>query len=107
MEPTYRDLADDAKSAVCSELSPAAPRIRTFQERNAMAQSYDKIAALLWDDGKRGRWGDANVHVLPHGLRCGSCVFEGERAYGGKMFKGRWHAERLAAWARISDFEIP
>ncbi|MEX0338481.1 MAG: branched-chain amino acid aminotransferase, partial [Arenibacterium sp.] len=34
-------------------------------------------------------------------------VFEGERAYGGKIFKSREHSERLKASAQMIDFEIP
>jgi branched-chain amino acid aminotransferase len=72
-----------------------------------MAQSYDKIDGVIWYDGKLVRWADANVHVLTHGLHYASCVFEGERAYGGKIFKGTEHSERLKASARVLDFEIP
>jgi len=72
-----------------------------------MTQSYDKIDGVIWYDGKLVRWADANVHVLTHGLHYASCVFEGERAYGGKIFKGTEHSERLKASARILDFEIP
>jgi len=77
------------------------------EERNAMTQSYDKIDGVIWYDGKLVRWGDANLHVLTHGLHYASCVFEGERAYGGKIFKGTEHSERLKASARVLDFEIP
>jgi len=72
-----------------------------------MTQSYDKIDGVIWYDGKLVRWADANLHVLSHGLHYASCVFEGERAYGGKIFKGTEHSERLKASARILDFEIP
>jgi branched-chain amino acid aminotransferase len=72
-----------------------------------MTQSYDKIDGVIWYDGQLVRWGDANLHVLTHGLHYASCVFEGERAYGGKIFKGTEHSERLKASARILDFEIP
>jgi branched-chain amino acid aminotransferase len=34
-------------------------------------------------------------------------VFEGERAYGGKIFKSTEHSERLKNSANILDFEIP
>jgi branched-chain amino acid aminotransferase len=34
-------------------------------------------------------------------------VFEGERAYGGKIFKSRAHSERLLASGKLIDFEIP
>ena len=72
-----------------------------------MTQSYDKIDGVIWYDGKLVRWADANLHVLSHGLHYASCVFEGERAYGGKVFKSTEHSERLKASARILDFEIP
>src|SRR6266446_10584972 len=76
--------------------------------RNVMAaQSYDKIDGVIWYDGKLVKWGDANVHVLTHGLHYASCVFEGERAYGGKVFKSKEHSERLKNSANILDFEIP
>jgi branched-chain amino acid aminotransferase len=34
-------------------------------------------------------------------------VFEGERAYGGVIFKGTEHSERLKNSARVLDFDIP
>jgi branched-chain amino acid aminotransferase len=34
-------------------------------------------------------------------------VFEGERAYGGRIFKSTQHSERLRNSANILDFEIP
>ena len=45
--------------------------------------------------------------MLTHGLHYASCVFEGERAYGGKVFKSKEHSERLKNSANILDFEIP
>jgi branched-chain amino acid aminotransferase len=72
-----------------------------------MTQSYDKIDGMIWYDGELVRWGAANLHVLSHGLHYGSCVFEGERAYGGTIFKCTEHSERLKASARYLDFEIP
>jgi len=72
-----------------------------------MTQSYDKMDGVIWYDGELVRWADANLHVLTHGLHYASCVFEGERAYGGKIFKGTEHSERLKASARMLDFEIP
>src|SRR5690349_21138011 len=71
------------------------------------AQSYDRLEGVIWFDGKLVPWQDANVHVLTHGLHYASCVFEGERAYGGKIFKSREHAERLKRSAQVLDFEIP
>src|SRR2546421_288065 len=72
-----------------------------------MGVSFDKIDGVIWYDGKLVKWGDANVHVLTHGLHYASCVFEGERAYGGVIFKSTEHSERLKRSANILDFEIP
>ena len=58
-------------------------------------------------DGKMVPWRDAKVHVLTHGLHYGSCVFEGERVYDGKVFKLREHSERLLASAQLLGFTIP
>jgi branched-chain amino acid aminotransferase len=68
---------------------------------------YDRLDGVIWYDGKLVPWGDATLHVCSHGLHYASAVFEGERAYGGRIFKGTEHSERLKASARALDFEIP
>jgi len=40
-------------------------------------------------------------------MHYGSAVFEGERAYGGEVFKSSQHSERLIESGRILDFEVP
>jgi branched-chain amino acid aminotransferase len=72
-----------------------------------MGVSFDKIDGVIWYDGKLVPWADANVHVLTHGLHYASAVFEGERAYGGNIFRLRDHTDRLINSARILGFEIP
>ena len=62
---------------------------------------------LIWYNGKMVPWREANLHVLTHGLHYASAVFEGERSYGGKIFKLREHTDRLIASGRMLDFEIP
>ena len=62
---------------------------------------------LIWLNGELIPWRDANVHVLTHGLHYASCVFEGERVYGGEIFKLTEHTERLHRSASLLDFEIP
>ena len=52
-----------------------------------MGVSFDKIDGVIWFDGRLVPWKDANVHLLTHGLHYASCVIEGERAYGGRVFK--------------------
>jgi branched-chain amino acid aminotransferase len=77
------------------------------KEKAMAAQSYDRLEGVIWYDGKLVPWSEANAHVLTHGLHYGSCVFEGERAYGGQIFKNKEHAERLKRSANVLDFEIP
>jgi branched-chain amino acid aminotransferase len=69
--------------------------------------SFDQRDGFIWYNGALVPWRDAKLHVLSHGLHYGSCVFEGERAYGGKIFKSREHSERFKRSAQILDFEIP
>lgn len=68
---------------------------------------YDTREGKIWMDGKLTEWGDANIHILTHALHYASSVFEGERAYNGKIFKSREHSERLHFSAGQLDFRIP
>ena len=68
---------------------------------------YDDRDGKIWMDGTLADWRDANVHILTHALHYASSVFEGERAYNGKIFKSREHSERLHYSAGQLDFEIP
>ena len=72
-----------------------------------MALTFDQRDGVIWYDGKLVPWADAKLHVLSHGLHYGSCVFEGERAYGGAIFRGTEHSQRLKRSAELLDFEIP
>jgi branched-chain amino acid aminotransferase len=68
---------------------------------------FDDRDGYLWYDGKLVPWRDAQLHVLSHGLHYASCVFEGERVYGGHVFRGLDHTKRLHRSAEILGFEIP
>jgi branched-chain amino acid aminotransferase len=72
-----------------------------------MAGTYDNRDGTIWMDGQMLDWRDANVHILTHAMHYASSVFEGERAYGGTIFKSRAHSERLKRSAEMIDFEIP
>ena len=61
----------------------------------------------IWLDGQFVPWREAKVHVLTHGLHYASAVFEGERMYGGEIFKLTEHTQRLFKSAEILDFSIP
>ena len=68
---------------------------------------FDDRDGWIWFDGQMIPWRDAKFHVLTHAIHYGSAVFEGERAYGGKVFKLREHSQRLIDSGRILGFEIP
>ena len=68
---------------------------------------FDQREGMIWMDGGLVPWKDAKLHVLSHGLHYASSVFEGERAYGGKIFKSQEHSERFKRSAELLDFEIP
>ena len=68
---------------------------------------FDKREGHIWYDGEFVPWEDARLHVLSHGLHYASAVFEGERAYGGEIFKLDEHTRRLHESAAILGFRIP
>jgi len=72
-----------------------------------MSGGYDDRDGKIWLDGGFVDWRDANVHVLTHAMHYASSVFEGERAYNGKIFKSFEHSERFKKSANLIDFEIP
>jgi len=72
-----------------------------------MAVPFDQLDGFIWMNGSFVEWTDARIHVLTHGLHYASAVFEGERAYGGEIFKLTEHTERLHASATLLGFTIP
>ena len=68
---------------------------------------YDDRDGFIWMDGKLVEWRSANVHILTHALHYASSVFEGERCYNGKIFKGHEHSLRLLESGRLLDMPIP
>ena len=68
---------------------------------------YSNLEGFIFLDGQLLKWSDAKLHVLSHGLHYASSVFEGERAYKGKVFKELEHTQRLIKSAETLGFEIP
>lgn len=68
---------------------------------------FDQRDGFIWMNGDFLPWQEARTHVLSHGLHYASSVFEGTRAYGGKIFKLNAHTERLFASAKMLDMQIP
>jgi branched-chain amino acid aminotransferase len=61
----------------------------------------------IWLDGKWCDRSTAMVSVYDHGLLYGDGVFEGIRAYGGKLFRLTQHLERLYDSAKAIWLSIP
>jgi branched-chain amino acid aminotransferase len=69
--------------------------------------AYDDRDGFIWFDGNLVEWRSAKVHILTHALHYASSVFEGERAYGGRIFKSEEHSRRLLASGLAIDMPIP
>jgi len=65
------------------------------------------MARKIWLDGKLVDQEDAKITVFDHGLLYGDGVFEGIRAYSGRVFELDAHIERLYESAKAIRLEIP
>ena len=72
-----------------------------------MNKAFDNRDGWIWMNGSFIPWKDAKAHVITQGLHYASAVFEGERAYNGKIFKSREHTKRLFISAEIIGIKIP
>lgn len=70
-------------------------------------KAYHDRDGKIWIDGDFVDWRESKVHVLTHSLHYGSCVFEGNRAYGGEIFRLEDHSKRLMNSAKLLGYEIP
>lgn len=70
-------------------------------------QTFDDRDGWIWMNGKLVPWREAKIHVLTHALHYASAVFEGERVYGGKVYKLREHSQRLIDSGKMLGFDVP
>ncbi len=68
---------------------------------------FDKRIGFIWYNGEFVEWQNATTHVLNHGLHYGSCVFEGLRVYGEKIYKLEEHTNRLFFSAQRMGIDVP
>ncbi len=68
---------------------------------------FDDRDGVIWYDGELVPWRQANLHVLSHALHYASSIFEGERVYGGEIFRLAEHSQRLVDSAAYMGFELP
>lgn len=62
---------------------------------------------LVYMDGNFVPESQASVSVFDHGFLYGDGVFEGIRAYDGKVFKLKEHVDRLFDCAKVIDLKVP
>src|SRR5262245_22769544 len=65
------------------------------------------MEAIVYAGGKFSPSGEAAVSVFDHGLLYGDGVFEGIRAYDGRVFKLERHIERLFDSAKAIRLDMP
>ena len=65
------------------------------------------MGVQVYIDGKFYSETNAKISVFDHGLLYGDGVFEGIRAYNGRVFKLREHVDRLFASAKAIMLDIP
>src|SRR5213592_2440141 len=66
-----------------------------------------EMTELVYVAGQFRPAADATVSVFDHGLLYGDGVFEGIRAYNGRVFKLERHVERLFDSAKAIRLDIP
>lgn len=71
------------------------------------SQPYDDRDGWIWMDGEYVPWRESKVHILTHAMHYGGAVFEGQRAYNGRIFKLQEHTERLFRSAEILGYQVP
>jgi branched-chain amino acid aminotransferase len=76
-------------------------------EADSGASSWSLRVTVVWIDGKYHDRDTAVVSVFDHGLLYGDGVFEGIRAYGGRLFRLEHHLDRLYASAKAIWLDVP
>ena len=72
-----------------------------------MTKSFENRDGLIWLNGEFIEWKNAKAHIISQGLHYASAVFEGERAYNGKIFKSNEHTIRFFKSAEIIGMKLP
>jgi branched-chain amino acid aminotransferase len=69
--------------------------------------SFDTEGLVVYADGEYVPAADARVSIFDHGLLYGDGIFEGIRAYNGRIFKLERHIDRLFDSAKAIRLEMP
>ncbi|WP_342271006.1 branched-chain amino acid transaminase [Candidatus Tisiphia endosymbiont of Parasteatoda lunata] len=70
-------------------------------------KNLNQLSGYIWINGRFIDWQEAKIHALTHSLHYSGGVFEGEKAYNGKIFKLEEHTQRLIESAKGLSIEVP
>ena len=62
---------------------------------------------IVWFNGKLVKASEVKIGIFTHALHYGTSIFEGCRAYNGKVFKMQEHNERLINSGNLVDIPVP
>ncbi len=74
---------------------------------NTSSSLLENSYGYIWLNGKFVEWKNAKIHILTHSLHYSGSVFEGEKAFNGKIFRIHDHTDRLFRSAELLKLEIP
>ena len=66
-----------------------------------------KNDTYVWFDGEMKKFGECSVSLTTHALHYATSIFEGCRAYNGKIFKNKEHCQRLINSGKMVDVQVP
>ena len=66
-----------------------------------------KNDTYVWFDGELKKFGECSVSLTTHALHYATSIFEGCRAYNGKIFKNKEHCQRLINSGKTVDVNVP
>lgn len=72
-----------------------------------MIKSFADIEGFIWLNGSYVPASEAKIHVLSYSLHYGASIFEGMRAYSGKIFKLEEHLNRLVTGCNALGIRMP
>jgi branched-chain amino acid aminotransferase len=81
------------------------PAVGDLSEREPVALPASE--PVVYIDGEFYPESEAKISVFDHGFLYGDGIFEGIRAYNGKVFKLKEHIDRLYDCAKVIDLRIP
>src|SRR5580658_9140079 len=91
----------------CAERPTSQLRKFTFASTRILKYVGSRFSMKIFIDGKYLNEREAKISVFDHGLLYGDGVFEGIRAYHGRVFKLKEHIDRLFCSAKAILLTLP